>query len=241
MSKNYKLKFIEKEHLTSDIWEFRFKKPTGFSFIPGQYMEYHLDHDNPDDRGIKRWFTISSSPEDNVITITTRIFNKMSSFKDALNNLSIGQPIEAKGPDGDFTLNHIKSALLIAGGIGVTPYHSQIKSLLNQKNNSLNLCLLYAAKEEQGLVYDDVFIRAESEFTDFTYAKVLEKANKIGTITGLVTDDLISKLLKSKSLDNVYISGPEPMVDALKPRLLSIGVEENKIHQDWFPNYQDNF
>ena len=57
-----KLNFIHKEQIAADSWNLMFEKPDGFNYEPGQYLEINLEHQNPDDRGTTRWFTLSSSP-----------------------------------------------------------------------------------------------------------------------------------------------------------------------------------
>jgi ferredoxin-NADP reductase len=39
----------------------------------------------------------------------------------------------------------------------------------------------------------------------------------------------------------IYVSGPEPMVEAFKPMLMEMSIKEENIHQDWFPNYTEKF
>lgn len=242
MSQTYQLPFAGKEHLTSDIWRFSFGKPEGFTFTAGQYMQYHLPHPHADDRGEKRWFTISAAPTEPNITITTRIFERMSSFKHALNLLTPGQSIAASGPEGDFTLPADNSpAILIAGGIGVTPYHSMVQQLLDSQQ-SHRLTLIYGAKQPADLVYRDVFVRAEQTLSDFHLIEIVDSpdAGWRGE-TGQITDELIRQAATRYQAPIAYVSGPEPMVDAFEPRLGKLGFDKAHIKQDWFPNYVDSF
>jgi ferredoxin-NADP reductase len=91
-----KLKFVKKEHEIENVQSFYFEPPAGTSWIAGQFLEYTLPHPNEDDRGVKRWFTISTAPYEKLVRITTRINSeKSSSFKTALQQLSEGDEVEA--------------------------------------------------------------------------------------------------------------------------------------------------
>jgi len=86
---------------------------------------YTFPNDNPDNRGVTRYFTISSTPFEDFIMITTRISRPSSSFKESLTEMKIGGRITASGPDGDFTIDDLgKNYIFIAGGIGITPFRS---------------------------------------------------------------------------------------------------------------------
>src|SRR3990172_4431075 len=129
-----RLRFVEKEPEVSGVYSFLFEPdlPVGqagkkISWQPGQYLHYELPHPDADDRGIERWFTISAPPYEGLPTITTRFDHEhSSSFKNALRKLEPGTEIEAGEPRGDFLLDPDASRhVLIAGGIGITPYYSQ--------------------------------------------------------------------------------------------------------------------
>src|SRR3989344_3471118 len=131
------LTFFEKKQETKDVMSFKFKTDEPLSWQPGQYLFYTLPNDGPDNRGVTRYFTISSAPFEKIVIITTRIslpagrqVMPSSTFKKSLLNLKIGEKIEASGPDGDFTVeNHKKNYIFIAGGIGITPFRSILLDL----------------------------------------------------------------------------------------------------------------
>ncbi len=118
--------FLKKNKEADGVNTYIFKPETGFKWIAGQYLIYNLAHKKEDKRGKMRFFTISASPFQKYPSITTRINKKTgSSFKKALNQLKTGDEINAKGPDGDFFINDYKKKyIFIAGGIGITPFHS---------------------------------------------------------------------------------------------------------------------
>jgi ferredoxin-NADP reductase len=145
-----KLKLIESKDELPGVHTFVFESEQPVSWQPGQYMHYVFDHPEADGRGNERWFTIAAPPFEGKIHITTRIAtDKGSSFKKALLNLRIGDTVEADGPEGDFVLkegdfHHV----LIAGGIGITPYYAMLSQLIHD-NKPTNVDLLYANSDDK--------------------------------------------------------------------------------------------
>lgn len=90
-------------------------------------MSVELPHENPDGKGTKRWFTISSAPFEGIMQITTRMTD--SSFKQALATLPEGGHLDLLGPAiGRFTWQDTeKPVVFVAGGIGVTAFHSILR------------------------------------------------------------------------------------------------------------------
>jgi len=125
------LNFIEKVQITADCFSFFFDSPGKVIFKAGQHMNFTLLHDNPDDRGINRYFTIASAPHEEQIMITTRIAREQSStFKKALMSMEKGQEISALPPQGKFIIeDYSKSYVFFAGGIGITPFRSMLVDL----------------------------------------------------------------------------------------------------------------
>ncbi len=220
-----KLAFDHKTHETSNIYTYWFKPLDHPEHIAGQFIEMTLDYPDPDERGTKRWFTLSSSPTDEMVTITTRWFgDKASTFKQTLDSLTKNQGLEVVDPDGDFTLpdDKDKELVFVAGGIGITPYHSIVK-YLSDKGQKRKIHLIYAAKSKDDLVFLDLFKKYGCKVTTvvdetLTGAKILEFA-----------EDYSEKL--------IYISGPEPRVESLYDQLKD-HVPKDQLKTDYFPGYQ---
>ena len=219
-------KFIEKEHLGSNIYSFRFTKPfEGLKFVAGEFIEMKIPHDNPDDRGEKRWFTVSNVYEDDFIQITTRYFeDKASSFKKALFKLKEGDQIKISDPMGDFVLpkNKNQKLLFVAGGIGITPYMAMLKymSLETDKRNAKLIWKLNSIK-------DRFTIPSKPDFIEEIVVVDKDKFNP---------KYLFEEFKKTES-DRIYIAGPEPMVEALNNGLIELGLDKRVINTDFFPGY----
>jgi ferredoxin-NADP reductase len=238
------IKLIHKEKIAADSWELIFEKPEGFVYEPGQFLEVYLDHPSQDDRGIKRWFTMSSSPTESDLMITTRLVEKHSSFKEAFFKLKPGDELEAKGPMGSFIMpkDVNKKIIWIAGGIGITPFRSQMKFLLdNQEQRSITL--IYSNRTINDVCFSELWENAKKQLNNFHYVQTLvdEIPENWTGEKGVIDAEMIKRAVKDPSECEFYVSGPEPMVEAFKPMLLELGAKEEVIHQDWFPNYTDKF
>ena len=239
-----KLKFIHKQKIANDSWDLAFEKPEGFAYEPGQYLEINLDHPNPDDRGTTRWFTMSSSPTEGDLMLTTRLVERHSSFKQALFGLKAGDSVEVKGPMGKFLLPQDSSVPLvwIAGGIGITPFRSQLKFIIDNEE-SRDITLIYSNRTKGDICFDELWQQASEKLAKFKLISTLVDEIPQGWHgeTGMVDEAMIKKAVGQLGGKQYFISGPEPMVEAFKPKLVAMGIADTAIHQDWFPNYTEEF
>ena len=219
-----KTKFVKRIPVADNIYRYQFETERPIKQTAGQFTELTIKHVNPDDRGIKRWFTVSSAPGTSYLEITTRFMpDSSSSFKKALNSLKTGQEVEAAEPMGDFVLPIDKSLqlLFVAGGIGITPYLSILSHLL-ETNENRDISLLYAVKNE-------------SEALDITNLKKLLSSYEL--LTGRLTSDLILQEANKLESPQIYISGPEKMVEVLTKEVVGGGIDSSRVVGDYFPGY----
>ena len=129
------LKLKRKSKMAPDIVDFVFKSSQKLAFQPGQYMEFTLAHPHPDSRGNRRYFTLASSPTEDVVRLGIRFYQQGSSFKKALYRMDGRTKIVAAQIAGDFTLpaDPQQKLVFIAGGIGITPFRSMLKYLLDSQ------------------------------------------------------------------------------------------------------------
>ena len=226
-----KLTLTAKTPVTQDVTSFIWEPENLVEWKPGQYFHYNLEHENPDDRGTERYFTISAAPFEQHLQVTTRFAgeDKSSSFKKAMFNMNIGDQIEGDGPEGDFIVEDFsKNYVFIAGGIGITPFRSMFAQF-KHNNQQLNCDLLYANR-------DEIFI-FEDEINEFAQTQQNFKMTKFVDPKKIEADD-IKNLFPELNSQIYYISGPKPMVFHYKDLLTKIGVEEGNIKLDDFPGYE---
>jgi ferredoxin-NADP reductase len=209
------------------VYTFTFAPAEPVSWQPGQYMHYVLKHENPDDRGQERWFTISSAPYEEDIMITTRFDGeKKSSFKQALLKLEPGGTIEADGPKGSFTLQEGQHHhIFIAGGIGVTPFRSMLLQLLHDHQDK-KIDLMYANRDSN-FVYGDWLKDLQTKSPSFHLLDFVDKR---------IEEPDLAEFMKDKTAI-YYLSGPRSMVEAYEHLLADKGVEKTAVMTDYFPGY----
>lgn len=222
-----------------NIRTFFFKPEKPVHYTAGQFAEWRLEHSKPDNRGVKRWFTISSPPSSEFVTITTKhTAEHGSSFKKALFAMKPGDEIQMSDPMGDFVLPKLIQTPLVfvAGGIGITPFHS-ILGWLSDNKEERPIKLLYGVSNEDEIIFQDTFDKAGVHAT----IVVSDPEPAWGGERGRLTAELIVGLEKLSEDTLIYVSGPEPMVEALEKDLKKAGIKKSQLVLDLFPNYDRNY
>ncbi len=239
--KKLRLSLLSKQPLSKDIYEFIFKSPEKVSFKPGQYFEWTLPKLFLENRGNRRYFTIASSPTEQDLRLGVRVFAKSSRFKQELVNMNPGEEIWASQLTGDFVLpEDTKTKLLfIAGGVGVTPFRSMIKYLLDS-HEARDIVLMYASLSVDSFVYQNIFAEAEKSLGAKVTYIITDKQNipkdwqgKTGFIDAKLLEETVPDFRERVS----YLSGPNSMVEAYEQLLLSVGVTSSSIKKDYFPGF----
>lgn len=244
ISPNYRLQLAlnSKLQLSKDTFLFGFKKPKGFNFIPGQYMEWTLPHGKVDSRGNRRYFSISSSPTEDEIAMTVKFYDKASSYKTELFNLQDNKQVVAAQVAGDFVLpkNPKTPLVLIAGGVGVAPFRSMIQYVID-KSLAVDMVLLYTNRTKADILFTDVFTKAEANGVKTIY-NLTDVENFPGDwrgSTGYITGEKIKQLIPDFQNRFYYLSGPQLMVQNFEDALLKAGIHKKQIKTDFFPGYNE--
>ena len=222
------LRFVSKQKLSANVYEFAFAPNAQLTFAPGQYMEWTLPHRKSDTRGNRRYFTIASAPGDEHIKLGVRISPEPSSFKKALMHLERDAVLSAASLAGEFTLpaDASQKLVFIAGGVGITPFASMLRDLIARAHKR-DIVLIYAASTEEDFAYRDVL--------DAAKAAVGLKVVYVPKV--LISDELIKKEVPDYKTRMFYLSGPNAMVRTYRTLLLTLGVHRLKIKTDYFPGF----
>ncbi|MDP3935342.1 MAG: FAD-binding oxidoreductase [Candidatus Giovannonibacteria bacterium] len=221
------LKLKEKKKIANETYDFLFSAERKLNFKPGQYLEWTLGHRRSDNRGVRRYFTIASSPTEKGVRLGVKFYENASTFKKSLGALEIGDEITASQLAGDFVLpkNKNRKLAFLAGGIGITPFRSIIKYLLD-KNEKRDVILIYANKNAEDAVYNDIWNEAREKL-----------GIKVVCQTGFITKEMIIREIPDFKERFFYISGPRAMVTAFEKALKNISVKRSQIKTDFFPGY----
>jgi len=220
---------------------FRFEKPRGWSFTPGQYLDMTLiDPPETDPEGNTRSFSIASAPEEDTLMITTRV--RDTAFKRVLKTMSIGGMVQIEGPSGDLTLpvDAAQPVVLLAGGIGITPFRSMLVHAARAKLPH-RLFLFYSNRRPEDTPFLQELRALENENQRFTLVATMSEMTDSKRPwtgqTGQIDAALLSRYLKDAVSPIYYVAGPPGMVQALSETLKKQSVPDADIHAEEFSGY----
>lgn len=214
------LAFLKRYKESDGVYTFLFEKEKDLTWHAGQHGLFTITH-----RKIKnatRPLTVSSTPAEDVVKITTAISDKPSEFKKALLELEEGMKIRMNGPVGSFYLNDTSPALFIAGGIGITPFRAIVKQLEAEGNGGHKQIKLLYLDSGKSYIYKDEFDRNTS--IDTSYLASREELY-------LEMDRFITS---NNNNAKYYIAGSKSMVDSITSHLKSNGISKRNIKKDAF-------
>lgn len=226
--------------------EFELEKPSGFEFKAGQYAEITwIDPPETDAEGNARVFSMVTAPDDDSLMFTTRL--RDTAFKRVLRQLPIGSKVKLDGPFGDFTLHNkaTRPAILLAGGIGITPFHSIILRAARQKS-AHKITLFYSNRHPKDAPFLDELRGIEKENPNFTFVPTMtgvsKSQDKWSGETGHIDWDMLKRHAATASGDSgadpiYYIAGPPAMVKDLRAMLNNAGVDDDDIRAEGFDGY----
>jgi len=230
------LSLVAKRQLTPTTWEFAFQPKQPVRFHAGQYLELALPHASADLRGQRRVFSISSAPADDApITVGVKVSERSSSFKTAMLALETGDTVRATSVGGDFLLpsDATMPVLLVAGGIGITPFASQ---LAHETGRGRDTVVVYAVSAGEELAYRPQLEASDARViviaptapadlpADWTYAG-----------SDRLTAESLANLVPDVSTRHAFVSGPPALVDDVRGILRSL--KARRISTDYFSGY----
>ncbi len=238
--------FHHAEELAPRIRTFWFEPLEPIEFVAGQFTQLHVPHAGADERGADRWMTISSSPHQPLVGITTSLAAEHgSSFKRALQALQAGQEITLAAPIGDFVLpkNAALPLVFVAAGLGITPAAS-ILSWLHHSGQQRDIMLLRFAEHapEQSLPFAPL-LEASVASGLLRYRLELRGATSWHEPAAAQGPDspsaasLLAELARSKPEALFFLAGPEAFVESLAGALRNQGIAHYQIVADLFPGY----
>ncbi len=226
--------FLSKQKEVEDIWTFKFKPSRTVNYIAGQFVEITIPMDRENNEKPRRWFSLSSSPtETDFVAITTKISkNQPSLYKQKLFNTTVGSGLNISEAMGDFVLprDNKQLVVLIAIGIGITPYRSMVK-YLTDTGQSRQISLYYLNRTTETLPFINVFSTAGYEPKFINFHRHTGKAS-------FPIQNVVDKILGKESKESLfYISGPEHAVESLRNAFIANAIPESQVIGDYFPGY----
>jgi predicted ferric reductase len=203
------------------------------AFAPGQFAWIRL---NPSIGAQEHPFTIASSAHVGLWTEFT--IRHTGDFTNELRQLRPGSPVWVDGPHGAFTLDlrRCTGLVMIAGGVGITPMMSMLRTLAHRRDRRPHRLVVVAR------TLDDLLFRAElselQQRLDLTVIELLRAPPPSWTgASGAVDEELLTALLpgafRRNQLD-YYLCGPPAMVTDVLTVLDGLDVPPPRIHTEQF-------
>jgi len=219
------------ERLTHDIHELRLSIETGgpYTFSAGQYAQLEFAP------GLSRHYSMASTPEEGELAFQVRHVpgGRTSGF--VAERLKPGESVKVSGPLGVSYLRekHGGPVLLVAGGSGLAPIESILRTLLARGHPS-NISLYFGVRTERDVYHEPLLREFAARHANLRHEIVLsEQAGASGRRGGFV-HEAVSADIADFSGYKAYLAGPPPMVEAATDMLLARGLPQRDIHADAF-------
>ena len=231
------LEFVGTRHLTPTTRELVFAPRHAVAFRPGQYMEVAMPHSRADARGVRRVFSVSSAPAGETVTFGVRVPEVSSSFKRELLTLEPGARVRGTAIGGDFVLpaDTTVPLLLVAGGIGITPFISQLRHL-GQRGEARDVVVVYSVRGDDELAYADELEAAAVPVLVVAPSRP-ERMPAGWEYLGphRLDASMLADRVPRLTSRTAYVSGPPSMVTTLRRDLRALGLR--RIKTDYFTGY----
>lgn len=226
---------------------FQFERPSELKFKPGQYVKVTLiQPPETDAEGNMRSFSIASAPHERNLMITTRM--RDTAFKRVLKTAPLETQVKIEGPFGNLTLldNAARVAVLLAGGIGITPFRSIVVAAAEDRL-AHRIFLFYSNRRPEDAPFLEELQSLQSENPNYKFIPTMTKPedppHPWEGETGYINHEMISRHLKSTASPVngagpiYYIAGPPAMVAALGEMVAKSGVDGAEIRTEKFAGY----
>ena len=218
---------------TADCASFEFRVPPHleqlYRYKAGQHLTFKLPWDGVE---LTRCYSLSSSPdlgEPLKIAVKRVDGGRISNWIN--DRWKPGDKVEVSVPEGRFVLDPdtrpTTPLFLFAGGSGITPIISLLKSALRTTRRSVTL--FYANRDEQSVVY-----RSEIDRLGRDFPERLTVRHHLDSKRGFVNAQTVASILPHTDIAEFYICGPEPFMELVERTLLDSGVHEELIYIERF-------
>ncbi|MBK8366182.1 MAG: 2Fe-2S iron-sulfur cluster binding domain-containing protein [Bacteroidetes bacterium] len=243
-----KVKDIRRE--TADAVSIAFDIPLAiqheYQFKQGQYITVKLTVNGEE---LRRSYSICTSPySEKELRVAVKEVQDGRASTLMNRTWKVGDAVEVMTPMGNFSSilsgNNKKHYVLFAGGSGITPMMSILKSVLYIEKQS-NVTLVYANRDEDSVIFKTEIEKIVSENAD--RVKVLNvydnpKTQVSDLQKGLLSVDRVKAIVENYggvNADEYFICGPGPMMENIKQGLEDLKIAKEKVHIEYFSAVAD--
>ena len=236
----YEFRFRDSQLETPTTMTFRFStEGTQFRYRSNQAVRLVLPGVE-DPYGPGRSFSLSSSPsEPGVIAVTCKMTG--SPYKEGLKRLARGDPVLVIGPLGDLFYDPARPAVLIAGGIGVTPFRGMIRYAVDL-GVKVPIVLLYSARSPEEFAFraelDEIAVGHPNIQVRYTVTRPQDSREPWSGRVGRIDGPWISEASRGMARPKFYVVGLPIMARELVGLLKEeMGIAEDDLEYEYFGGY----
>ena len=217
--------------------------PENFAFTQGQYLTFKQDFDGTE---LRRNYSICTGLDEGTLKVGIKRVDGGAFSTFANTELQVGDTLHAMPPQGKFFTkiepNKAKNYLGFAGGSGITPVLSILKTVLKREPES-TFTLIYANRAVNTIMFREELEDLKNRYMGrLTIIHILESGQDIDLFTGRVDQEKCAALFQHwidvGNTDTAFICGPEPMMLAIAEALESHGLEKDQIKLELFSGSQ---
>lgn len=218
-----------------DAWTVQLKPEghRGFRFAPGQFAWITVNDSPFSDR--EHPFSFSGSAE-RAPELEFTIKN-LGDFTSRVKDIPVGQRVYVDGPFGALSADRHPRAggfVFIAGGIGITPMISHLRSMAD-RGETRPLVLLYGSRDEESITFREELESLQQRLPNLKVVHVLTKPSPAWTgERGFIDREKLEKYAPRDVQVEYFICGPDPMMDAVESALKAMGVPASDYHAERF-------
>ena len=239
---NHVVSLRERHEIAEGTFAFLFDRPAGFTFEAGQRLRLTLRRaGGVENREATRTFSIASAPSEQRLMIATRI--RDSAFKRLLRRSPLGTEVEIQRPLGDFVLHQDSSlpAVLLAGGIGITPFRS-IMVEATRTGLAHRFFLFHSNRRPEDAPFLDELQVLERNHRNLTLIATMTQMSRSRRTwageTGVLDEEMLRRFVGHLISSPVYyIAGAPRMANGLRTLLTRTGTRSDRIRVEVFEGY----
>ena len=207
-------------------------------FKPGQYFFVTVpDIGHEDERGLRRHFSVVTSPSDKVLGLATRL--RDSAFKRTLRELPIGTEVEVEQPKGSFVLpdDTSRPLVFIAGGIGITVFRSMLR-YIREEALPYRVTLIYSNRDRDSAAFLEELRELDQEIPDFRLILTMTQDPGWDGETRKVGVQFVKDYLGEDLNQYVFmIAGPPAMAEGVEKALEVADVHDDNVIAERYSGY----
>src|SRR5438309_8141353 len=212
-----------------------------FAFKAGQHLTLRSTIDGEE---VRRNYSLCTAPADNDWLVTVKRIGGGLFSNWIGDQLKAGDMVEVMVPHGSFTSEfdpaNKRHLVGIAGGSGITPVMSLIKTLLREEPSS-RFTLFYGNRDSSSIIFLEALAGLKDKHLGrFEIYHFLDQEEQdIALFNGMLNRDRLDEAIPAlvpdaSEVDGWFICGPGPMMDAAEGSLLDRGIEKGRIHIERF-------